>query len=582
MGYALIHVLDPARAAQYAALVELHHLAATPARSLEEALFHAGRLGPAALLLIEVRPESDGFALLHRLRRAKQTCPALVISGSWELRNEALRLRKKLGIAVVLAASQPLKTVQRAVERALGPAPDTTPPPLPEAPSFPKVLEAPPEKTVLQEMLGETARSLRASMAMAWLEDGTLHGYFGWDTTLVPMVGTAEEWAPFRNLASTAPVDVRRCADDKVLSRSPLVISGTVGSFAGAPLVDKEGRNVGILWVAQREPAGLVPDVLHPLTVWAQHIGSRLDALAQSSILSSAPPPRSREPRLRPSTLDIDLALAELVAGQETGFLVTDAGDRVAVSNPAVIRQLGLRNRRLTGLMRARLIERLRLHSRLDGRVAAKLLQPPESPLRLEVVLHLPAERILRWETRRLQVALEMCRVDEISDVTTEAQHRDAVAKLVRVDALTLLGNRSSFEEALAREISRVHRTGTTLSLALFRIDERDRLRPAVADLVLRDVAWLIADITRGYDHAARIEDDAVAVVLPGAPAQAALRFASRIVEETADVWLRNVPRVTLSGGVAEFDRAEDVSVLVTRARAALREAAARGGNSVL
>jgi diguanylate cyclase (GGDEF)-like protein len=175
-----------------------------------------------------------------------------------------------------------------------------------------------------------------------------------------------------------------------------------------------------------------------------------------------------------------------------------------------------------------------------------------------------------------------MCRVDEISDITTEAQHRDAQAKLVRVDALTLLGNRSSFEEALAREISRVHRTGTTLSLALFRIDERDRLRPAVADLVLRDVAWLIADITRGSDQAARIEDDAVAVVLPGAPAQAAFRFATRIVEETAEVWVRNVPRVTLSGGIAEFDRAEDVSVLVTRARAALREAAARGGNSVL
>ncbi len=99
---------------------------------------------------------------------------------------------------------------------------------------------------------------------------------------------------------------------------------------------------------------------------------------------------------------------------------------------------------------------------------------------------------------------------------------------------------------------------------------------------MLRDVAWLIADITRGYDHAARIEDDAVGVILPGAPAAAALKFSTRIVEETADVWVRNVPRVTLSGGVAEFDRTEDVSVLVTRARAALLEAAACGGNGVL
>src|SRR5438105_5062737 len=134
MGYALIHVLDPARAAQYAALVEQHRLAATPARSLEEALFHAGRLGPASLLLIEVRADADGFDLLNRLRRAKQTCPALVISGSWELRNEALRLRKKLGIAEVLAASQPLMTVQKAVARALGPAASQPAAPLPEQP----------------------------------------------------------------------------------------------------------------------------------------------------------------------------------------------------------------------------------------------------------------------------------------------------------------------------------------------------------------------------------------------------------------------------------------------------------------
>src|SRR5437868_3841754 len=180
MGYALIHVLDPARAAQYAALVEQHRLAATPARSLDEALFHAGRLGPAALLLIEVRAEADGFDLLHRLRRAKQTCPALVISGSWELRNEALRLRKKLGIAEVLAASQPLMTVQRAVARALGPAPVEAPaPPPPEEAPFP---ERPhkaetPAADLLEEMLGQTARSLRASMALAWLDDGTLHGH---------------------------------------------------------------------------------------------------------------------------------------------------------------------------------------------------------------------------------------------------------------------------------------------------------------------------------------------------------------------------------------------------------------------
>src|SRR5206468_8146977 len=130
----------------------------------------------ASLLLIEVRAESEGFDLLNRLRRAKQTCPALVISGSWELRNEALRLRTKLGIAEVLAASQPLMTVQKAVARALGPVVETPPPPPPpEEPSFtekPRKAELPSEKELLEDMLGQTARSLRASMALAWPDDG--------------------------------------------------------------------------------------------------------------------------------------------------------------------------------------------------------------------------------------------------------------------------------------------------------------------------------------------------------------------------------------------------------------------------
>ena len=77
MPYALIHVLDPARAAQYSALVERQHLSATPARSVDEALFHSQRLGPAALVIDEVLSEEEGFGFLRGLRKAKQSAPAL-------------------------------------------------------------------------------------------------------------------------------------------------------------------------------------------------------------------------------------------------------------------------------------------------------------------------------------------------------------------------------------------------------------------------------------------------------------------------------------------------------------------------
>ena len=42
-----------------------------------------------------------------------------MISGNWKLRNEANRLRKQLGVADVLAPSQPVATVEKALQRAL-------------------------------------------------------------------------------------------------------------------------------------------------------------------------------------------------------------------------------------------------------------------------------------------------------------------------------------------------------------------------------------------------------------------------------------------------------------------------------
>ena len=92
----------------------------------------------------------------------------------------------------------------------------------------------------------------------------------------------------------------------------------------------------------------------------------------------------------------------------------------------------------------------------------------------------------------------------------------------------------------------------------------------------------MIADLKRGYDPAARIDQQTLAVILPGAPAEAAVKFASRIAGDARELELEGLARLTISGGVATFDRGEDVDALLARARAAVLEAAACGGNGVL
>ena len=647
--YALIHVLEPGRAAQYAALVERHHLSATPARSLDEALFHAQRLGQPALVVSEVHHDEREFDFLRGLRKAKQSAPALLISGSWKLRNEALRLRKSLGITDVLAPSQSVATVEKALARALQgetrpqkkkPAKDwpAAPPPVPAEPgaagaphplpeggppSFPPMPLAralrttlqgrpqpkppPPPPEPLEEVLARTSRSLRAEMALVWLDDaygGGLHGHFGWDAGLVAMVGSPAEWAPFRRMASTAPVLIQDAPADKVLSRSPLVGTGLVGSFAGAPLPDSSGERAGVLWIVQSRPHGLVPDVLEPLTVWAQQIGADLARLPAPSSAPDAPerPPGAGERPRKSAVLEQQEAFEAAALALDHGLFVTDGSGRICASNRAALRMLGLKNRRLTGLSRLKLIERLRLEGKLELSQAARLSRA-SAALDVELVVigntggHtsgtaigntkvIPAgpapARILRWELRPLQIGRDRCLVDRLYDVTDAREQQLERDRLLRVDPLTWLGNKPAFDEALAAELSRALRARTPLSLALFTVDGHAGLSPPLADQALRSVAWVIADLKRGYDPAARLDHGTLAVILPGAPAEAAVRFAERIAEDTRDLQIAGLPRITVSGGVAQFDRGEDVDALLARARAAVLEAAACGGDGVI
>jgi len=589
MPYALIHMTDAARAAQYAVVAEQHRLSATQVRTIDDALFHVRRLGPAALLVIEVRREDGGFALLRKLRKARQEAAAIVISPSWEVRNEALSLAKALHIAQVLTTSQPMSTVTRAFARALqagGAVALEAPRPAALVEKEARLQSVALLEAGIVPFLAQAARRFSASMALAWIDGiggSKLHGYFGWEEGVVPMVGTHDDWAPFRRLAANAPVEVRDARGDTVLSRSALVLSGMVGSFAGAPLVDRSGQAGGAVWIAHENPGGLPADVLEPLSVWAQQIGAALDESGAVLQESLPPPPAPRARRVQASTVDFGLTNQLALDGLTTGIVVTDPDDRIAISNPAALRALGLRSRRLNGLQRARVIERLRLQSEVPSRIAARLLAPLQDPVELEFeARHRGTRHVIAWKMRPFPVGPKACRIDELTDVTREVRESNAIAELVRVDGLTFFGNPRAFQDALWNEVSRALRFKTPLSLALFRIDGRELLEEKTAALVLRDVAWLIAGMTRGYDRFARLDEQTLAVILPVADAAATLHLATRIVEAVNDLSVRNVPRVTVSGGIAQFDPTEDISVFVARARAAVLEAEQLGGNGVL
>jgi diguanylate cyclase (GGDEF)-like protein len=99
---------------------------------------------------------------------------------------------------------------------------------------------------------------------------------------------------------------------------------------------------------------------------------------------------------------------------------------------------------------------------------------------------------------------------------------------------------------------------------------------PERAERAFREVAWLLRDALRGYDMVARFAPRRLLAIIPQArgPQAAALgeRFRG-VLERTA----KKVAGASVSFGVAQFERDQDVQRLLSQATAALDAAVAKG-----
>ena len=140
-------------------------------------------------------------------------------------------------------------------------------------------------------------------------------------------------------------------------------------------------------------------------------------------------------------------------------------------------------------------------------------------------------------------------------------------------DVLTGIGNRRGLEDVLDILLGLRRRFGRTFSLAVVRIDYYDRIHEscgaAVTGLLLKTVARMIQESIRRGDFAARLREDAFAVVLPETDLSGAGEFC-RLLQESA----RNNPRLDvelrISAGAVEAQPEDDVSQLLIRAAAAV------------
>jgi diguanylate cyclase (GGDEF)-like protein len=149
-------------------------------------------------------------------------------------------------------------------------------------------------------------------------------------------------------------------------------------------------------------------------------------------------------------------------------------------------------------------------------------------------------------------------------DVRHQRLHAEETGRLARMDALTGLGNRHAFDEAVAMEIARSRRDGEPLSIGIADLDGlkgiNDRFGHLEGDRCLREAARAIELSVRMTDRCFRWGGDEFVIVLPGSEREMAEEVLGRMAEAVAAVCeTEDRQPVTLTYGSAEFEEGMNI-----------------------
>jgi diguanylate cyclase len=178
-------------------------------------------------------------------------------------------------------------------------------------------------------------------------------------------------------------------------------------------------------------------------------------------------------------------------------------------------------------------------------------------------------------------------RIAELERETGELHSElDSEKQGARVDPLTGIANRKSFEERISQEIARQPGADPAVVMLLWDLDNfkliNDSYGHRAGDRVLQSVAACFLAAVRGDDFVARIGGEEFVMLLTGTKIAHALLIANevRTAVEALRFHFRGIPvRVTVSCGLAELKEHDGAGTVFDRADSALYRAKQGGKN---
>ena len=170
------------------------------------------------------------------------------------------------------------------------------------------------------------------------------------------------------------------------------------------------------------------------------------------------------------------------------------------------------------------------------------------------------------------------------SDITKEKLYQKKLEYTNITDSLTKIRNRYYYNEQIKKESSNAVRYSYPLSLIIFDVDYFKRINDEyghdVGDKVLVEYTALISSYLRKGDIFCRIGGEEFALILPHTNKEDAYKIAQKLRVSIQEH--KNIVAVTMSFGVVEYIKGEDLELTFKRADEALYEAKDAGRNMVV
>jgi diguanylate cyclase (GGDEF)-like protein len=145
--------------------------------------------------------------------------------------------------------------------------------------------------------------------------------------------------------------------------------------------------------------------------------------------------------------------------------------------------------------------------------------------------------------------------VERTQQLVLLRQKMDRLRADADLDSLTGLANRRRFRVALAREVERWRRYRSPCALLMLDIDHlkavNDKFGHPVGDMVIRQIAQTLKEVSRDNDTAARLGGEEFGMLLAGVDLHRAVAAAERLRTVLCGKRVEGVGSVTVSIGVA-------------------------------